>query len=253
MDITRYILIEDEPFACEEIVRMMTKLRPCYVMVGQAESVEQAVRLIGGTEADLIISDISLADGLCFEIFEQIETDLPVIFTTAYDEYAIKAFRVNGIDYLLKPVDEDELTRALCKFERNAAVMSASHAGVRRMAASYLESKRKARFLVQTGDTFRYVETRDIAFFYSEDKYTYLHLFSGRRYIIDYSLDRLEEQLDNGMFFRVARGGIVNIHAIDRCSRFFGGRLKLHLVAECPHDMFVSSSRSAEFLRWMEM
>ena len=122
---------------------------------------------------------------MSFEIFEQCPVDLPVIFTTAYDEYAIKAFKVNSIDYLLKPIEESDLEAALCKFERNSALRSAAPE-YRQLELGYLAANKKNRFLVQVGDTFRYVETPDVAFFYSEDKLTYLHLFSGKRYIISY-------------------------------------------------------------------
>ena len=176
----KYLLVEDERFAYEELKRMMQRLRPSWQLAGWAESVEQAVLLLRQGSLDLMIVDIRLSDGLSFEIFEQCPVDLPVIFTTAYDEYAIKAFKVNSIDYLLKPIEESDLEAALCKFERNSALRSAAPE-YRQLELGYLAANKKNRFLVQVGDTFRYVETPDVAFFYSEDKLTYLHLFSGKR------------------------------------------------------------------------
>ena len=178
----KYLLVEDERFAYEELKRMMQRLRPSWQLAGWAESVEQAVLLLRQGSLDLMIVDIRLSDGLSFEIFEQCPVDLPVIFTTAYDEYAIKAFKVNSIDYLLKPIEESDLEAALCKFERNSALRSAAPE-YRQLELGYLAANKKNRFLVQVGDTFRYVETPDVAFFYSEDKLTYLHLFSGKRYV----------------------------------------------------------------------
>ena len=174
----KYLLVEDERFAYEELKRMMQRLRPSWQLAGWAESVEQAVLLLRQGSLDLMIVDIRLSDGLSFEIFEQCPVDLPVIFTTAYDEYAIKAFKVNSIDYLLKPIEESDLEAALCKFERNSALRTAAPE-YRQLELGYLAANKKNRFLVQVGDTFRYVETPDVAFFYSEDKLTYLHSSPG--------------------------------------------------------------------------
>lgn len=247
----KYLLVEDERFAYEEIKRMMQRLRPDYLLTGWAESVEQAVLLLQQGNIDLMIVDIRLSDGLSFEIFEQVAVDTPVIFTTAYDEYAIKAFKVNGIDYLLKPIEEEDLDRALCKFERNNALHSAAPE-FKQLQQEYLTKSTKNRFLVQIGDAFQYVLTEDIAFFYSEEKYTYLHLFSSKRYIINYSLDQLESMLDRSIFFRVSRNCISNIKAIKRSSKFFGSRLKLHLSPECPLEVLVSRTRVNDFLKWID-
>ncbi|MEL5893468.1 LytTR family DNA-binding domain-containing protein [Bacteroides sp. GD17] len=247
----KYLLVEDERFAYEELKRMMQSLRPDYQLAGWAESVEQAVLLLKQGGIDLLIVDIRLSDGLSFEIFEQCPVDLPVIFTTAYDEYAIKAFKVNSIDYLLKPIEECDLEAALCKFERNGMLRSAAPE-CKQLEMGYLAANKKNRFLVQVGDTFRYVETADIAFFYSEDKLTYLHLFSGKRYIINYSLEQLESMLDRCVFFRVSRNCIANIKSLCKSSRYFGSRLKLYFQPECPHEVLVSRSRVADFLKWVD-
>ena len=220
----KYLLVEDERFAYEELKRMMQRLRPSWQLAGWAESVEQAVLLLRQGSLDLMIVDIRLSDGLSFEIFEQCPVDLPVIFTTAYDEYAIKAFKVNSIDYLLKPIEESDLEAALCKFERNSALRSAA-------------------------PEYRQLE---LGYFYSEDKLTYLHLFSGKRYIISYSLDQLEGMLDRDVFFRVSRSCISNIRSIRKSSRYFGSRLKLYFEPECPHEVLVSRSRVADFLKWVD-
>lgn len=248
---TRYLIVEDERLAYEEIHRMMGKLRPAYDFAGWAESVEQAVCLLKKESFDLLIVDISLSDGVSFEIFEQCPVEIPIIFTTAYDEYALDAFHVNSIDYLLKPIGEGELDAALGKFERLCCLRSATPE-CRKLEADYLSSRKKNRFLVQTGDTFRPVATADVAFFYSEDKYTYLHLFLGRRYIIDYTLDRLEWMLDVEQFFRVSRNCIANIRSIHKISKYFAGRLLLQFQPECPHEVIVSRSRADDFLKWAD-
>ena len=248
---TGYVLIEDERFACEEMNRMMRKLRPEYSCLGSAGSVEEAVVLLKRTRPDMMLVDVSLADGICFEIFDQVPEDIPVIFTTAYDEYAIKAFKVNSVDYLLKPVDEGDLEAALQKFERRSAVRNHS-SGLERLRSDFISRNRKNRFLVQAGDSYRHIETKDIAYFYSEEKYTFLHLFSGGRYVIGYSLDQLEGMLDPGMFFRVSRGFITSIDAVVESTRYFGNRMVLRLEPEFPQRVLVSRGRVNAFFRWAD-
>ncbi len=233
MFMTGYVLIEDERFACEEMNRMMRKLRPEYSCLGSAGSVVEAVALLKRTRPDMMLVDVSLADGICLEIFDQVPEDIPVIFTTAYDEYAIKAFKVNSVDYLLKPVDEGELEAALQKFESREAVRNHS-SELERLRSDFISRNRKNRFLVQVGDSYQHIGIKDIAYFYSEEKYTFLHLFSGGRYVIGYSLDQLEGMLDPGMFFRVSRGFITSIDAVVESTRYFGNRLVLRLEPEFP-------------------
>lgn len=248
---TKYLVVEDERFAYEELKRMMQVLRPDYQLVGWAESIEQTILLLRQNKIDLMIVDIRLSDGVSFEIFEQCPVNIPIIFTTAYDEYALQAFKVNSIDYLLKPIEENELEAALIKFERNHSLHSTTPQ-YWKLEADYLTHNKKNRFLIQVGDTFQYVETHEAAFFYSEDKYNYLHLFSGKRYIINYSLDMLEGMLDKEIFFRVSRNCIANVKAIQKSSRYFGSRLKLYFRPECPHEVLVSRNRVGDFLKWMD-
>lgn len=247
----KYIIIEDERFAYSEIKRMIGKLRPDYELVGWAQDVEQAVTLLKQSHADLAFADIRLADGLCFDAFEQCHTNTPVIFTTAYDDYAIKAFKLNSIDYLLKPIDEDDLSYALDKMERNKGISPLSDC-YNQLVENYRGNTQKNRFLIHFGDEYRYVDTEAIAFFYSEDKATYLSTAVGRHYVIDYSLEQLGPMLDPRLFFRASRGCIVNIKAISKVSRFFAGRLRLTLTPECPQKVTVSRARANEFLAWLD-
>lgn len=258
----KYFILEDEPFAYEEIRRMMGILRPGYVLQGWAVSVEEALMKLKTVVPDLLIADIRLSDGLCFDVFEHINLQVPVIFTTAYDEYALQAFRVNSIDYLLKPVEEEELEHALQKLETCYLPVLSSETDrpqadtpaedYHQLAASYLKHVKKNRFLVSVGDTFSTIESSDIAFFYSEDKYVFLHLFTGRRYIINYSLDQLEPMLDERDFHRVSRSCIAHIRAVKKASRYFGSRLLMDFTVACPQEVIVSRSRVAEVLKWMD-
>ena len=214
-------------------------------------SVEEALRTLRKAVPDLLLVDIRLSDGLCFDVFERMPVNTPVIFTTAYDEYALRAFRVNGIDYLLKPIEEKDLERALAKFETNN-LPNPSSEEYRSLMTAYLGSVKKNRFLVSVGDTFRYVDASDIAFFYSEDKYNYLHTFGGKRYIINYSLEQLEAMLERNDFFRVSRSCIAHIKSVRKVSKFFGGRLLVSFSPECPLEVIVSRSRADGFLKWMD-
>lgn len=251
MTMTSYLLIEDEHFARDEVKRIMQRIRPGYRLAGEAESVEEAVALLRGGSPDLLLADICLADGLCFEIFEELKLEIPVIFTTAYDEYAIKAFKLNSIDYLLKPVDAGELERALEKFERRALPTSLSPQ-LEKLKADIFRAHRKNRFLVQTGDRFEHVYTKDTAFFYSEDKYVWLHTFDGRRHIIGYSLEQLEDMLDPAMFFRLSRNCIANIASISGSAKWFGGRILPEFRPECPLKVVVSRKRADDYLKWLD-
>lgn len=258
----KYFILEDEPFAYEEIKRMMGILRPKYVLQDWATSVEEALVKLKTVTPDLMIVDIRLSDGLCFDVLEHISLHVPVIFTTAYDEYALQAFRVNSVDYLLKPVEEEDLERALQKLETCYIAAHSSESdgpqanlpteNYHQLAASYLRHVKKNRFLVSVGDTFSTIGTSDIAFFYSEDKYVFLHMFSGKRYVVNYSLDQLEPMLDERDFHRVSRSCIANIKAIKNASRYFGSRLLIKFSVDCPQEVIVSRSRVAEVLKWMD-
>lgn len=249
----KYVIIEDERFACEEIRRMMRSLRPDMELAGWATGVEQAVVMLRQVkDIDLIVADIQLDDGLCFDIFDRIDTTVPIIFTTAYDEYAIRAFKLNSIDYLLKPIEEEDLKTALEKTERRTTENSSlalSHSIQNSLAR---DGQPKTRFLIQQGDAFYSVPSTDIAFFYSEDKYTFAHLSNGRRHIIDYTLEELDRLLDSHEFFRISRQLIVNISSVVKSTRLFGGRMKVYLKPDCPHEAMVSRSRVPDFVRWLD-
>lgn len=251
---TRYFIIEDEPLAYKELRRMIESLRPDYALVGWAASVEQAVVALGQVSADLVFADIKLQDGDSFEIFDHAAANVPLIFTTAYDDYALRAFRLNSVDYLLKPIEPEHLERALDKYERRLCLTPASdtYAALRReMAGAW----HKTRLMVQHGDAYEFVPTREAACFYSEDKCTLVHTFAGRRHILSYSLDDVERMLDAAQFFRVSRSLIINIDSVKRITKYFSGRLQLHLVPaldKCPLEPYVSRSRATAFLKWID-
>ncbi|UKT65929.1 LytR/AlgR family response regulator transcription factor [Pedobacter mucosus] len=246
----KYLIVEDERFAQEELKRMMGKLRPGYLLEKQTKTVIDTIAFLKTFTVDLILMDVRLADGSCFEIFYHIDVSTPVIFTTAYDEHAIKAFKLNSIDYLLKPFDEKELEAALIKFE-NIFHNQPNTTSLKNFE-QILSVKTKNRFLISKGENYHYIETTNIAHFYSEDRVVFLHTFQDKRYIINYTLDQLERQLDSRLFFRVSRNCIGNVKAIENVSRYFNSRLKLFFSPECPHEVLVSRVRVTDFLKWMD-
>lgn len=248
---TKYLIVEDERFAYEEMKRMVSRLRPDYELINRTETIEETIVFLKRNTVDLILLDIRLADGNCFEIFEHVPVPTPVIFTTAYDEHAIRAFKVNSIDYLLKPIEEADLLTALQKYERLRANQKPLF-DYRKLEEALMENHKRNRFMVQLGDNYHHIDTTDIAFIYSEDKVVFLHTFSNKRYIVDYTLSQIEEQLDKKMFFRVSRSCIANINSIKKIAKYFNSRLKLTFQPGCPHEILVSRERVSDFLKWID-
>ncbi|MGB3064314.1 LytR/AlgR family response regulator transcription factor [Sphingobacterium thalpophilum] len=246
----KYLIVEDERFAYEEVKRMITKLRPEYELEKQTKTVIDTIAFLKTSAVDLILMDIRLADGNCFEIFNHLEVSTPVIFTTAYDEHAIKAFKLNSIDYLLKPFNETELEAALIKFEK--IFQHVPYTTSPKNYEQLLSVRTKNRFLISKGENYHYIETKDIAHFYSEDGVVFLHTSSDKRYIINYTLEQLEQLLDNRLFFRVSRNCIGNVRAIKNVAKYFNSRLKLSFSPVCPHEVLVSRVRVPDFLKWMD-
>lgn len=254
-DIT-ILLIEDEAHNMRLLQGMITKLRPHWKVAATFESVKSTVQwLKGNPMPDLIFMDIQLADGLCFAIFDQVEVKSMVIFTTAFDNYAIRAFKVNSIDYLLKPFKDAELESAILKFEKFKSLSEPALPGhdyqelleaIRRG-----EKKYRKRFLIARGSGFEKVETDQIAYFYNEHRITRAFTFQGNSHVVDFSLDALEEQLDPENFFRANRQLVVNIQAVERIENHFGGKLKLKLIPPLEGDPMVSRLKAMAFRQWL--
>ena len=247
----RYLIIEDEPLAQEELVRMLKALDPNFMLLASIDSVKQSIEWFNTNEQpDIVFMDIHLSDNICFEIFNKVEITVPVIFTTAYDQYAIEAFKTNGIAYLLKPIEEDELIAALKKFRTltNTNIeLSSIHSHIQQL--STLNSY-KERVLAKVGDNYQHVAMQDVAYFYSEDHYTFVATKDKQRYIINYTLDTLVEQINPQQFFRISRQFIVNINAINNISKHFNGRLKITVNPSFSEDIYVSRNRVQTFLAW---
>ncbi len=251
----RTLIIEDEALACEKVVDYLNRYSKEFIVLGCLDSVQAAISWLGANEPpDLIFLDIYLADGSCFEIFEKIEVNAPVIFTTAHDQYAIQAFQVNSIDYLLKPLNYNDFAKALLKLEKvSGTIFSKLDNRVKELLKTIKSANRpyKSRFLVKCGERIRYIETGEIAFFYSEDKLTFLVTKQQNKHAIDYSLDGLQSQLDPFLFFRVNRKYLMNIHSIKVVDPFYKGKLRIEAFPASAEDIIVSSEKAKDFKKWL--
>lgn len=247
------LVVENEHPAADKIVRLMKKLDKSIAVIDVIETVEDAInRLQENPQPDLILMDIQLDDGLCFEIFDTINVDTPVIFTTAYDEYTLRAFKVNSIDYLLKPVDEESLRAALAKFKKLNADKDPFRRDFRQLINEF-RNQYKSRFLIRIGDKFRSVPAGEISHFHITERSVFLNDYNGRDYGIDNSLDNLQEMLDPRKFFRINRECIVNIDSISLMYSYSSSRLQLTLKGQEQNELFVvSRDKVADFKKWID-
>ncbi|MCG9972703.1 LytR/AlgR family response regulator transcription factor [Christiangramia crocea] len=245
------IIIEDEKPAARRLQRMLSKLG--IETKTMLHSVAEAVEWFSSHEhPDLIFLDIQLSDGLSFEIFDHIKTDSAIIFTTAYDEYALRAFKLNSIDYLLKPIDEEELETAIKKFRHTQHQAENINVKELRSLLNLSGGKNyKNRFTAQVGQHLKLVETSDIACFFSENKTTYMHCYSGRNYPVEVSLEQLDEELDPEKFFRINRKCLLNIDAIRDIVSYTNSRLEIKLNNFDEFQLIVSRERVKDFKVWL--
>jgi two-component system, LytTR family, response regulator LytT len=246
------LIIEDEKAAAERLVGLIKNYDPSAEMMGIIQSVEKSIEWLNNHQApDLIFMDIQLSDGLSFEIFEQTIVKTAVIFTTAYDEYALKAFKVNSIDYLLKPIDQDELNNAIHKFKENNTPKEIPTQVFDSILHS-LTKKYKNKFVLKVGEHIKVFTLEDIQCFYSMEKYTFLQNNSGHDYAINYTLDQLEDLLDPVLFFRINRKFIVSFSAISDIISYSNSRLKVKLNSNKSDDLIVSREKVQDFKKWLE-
>ena len=265
MDVN-YIIVEDEIHSGEMLRDMISELRPDWKFETLLQSVSETVDYLNENEHPRIIFlDIELADGNCFSIFEQIKVDdSGIIFTTAYNEFALKAFNLNSIDYLLKPIKEEELERAIAKFEKAVEIISRSQEEDKQKTNSseidYNELARsiaktqggfRKRFLISKREAFFKLGVEDIAFFYFDARVTFAVTFEGRQHILNQSLDKLEEELDPEMFFRSNRQTIINVEAIEKFESYFSGKLVVKLVNGLNDKVMISRAKAGAFKEWM--
>ena len=256
----KVLIIEDEPFAQQELKRLLEAIDGEIDVVDMLDSIEDTVEWLKKNKSpELIFLDIQLADGLSFDIFKQTEVNSPVIFTTAYDQYAIKAFELNSIDYLLKPIEKTKLQKALHKFQRmiNQLGKNVSHEITlsKKQLDSILELTRKdfkSRFITKSGNLIKHIHTSNIAYFFAEDNVVFLITRTGERYIIDNSIEEINNIIDPKSFFRLNRAFITHIDSIHKVHKYLNSRLKLELIPKCEKEVIISRKRVPDFLEWLE-
>jgi len=249
------LIIEDEPQAADRLTSLIRSLQPDARVLACLDSVKRSVVwLATNSSVDLIFMDIQLADGLSFEIFDKVEVKAPVIFTTAYNEYALKAFKVNSIDYILKPVDKDELGAAFKKYQSltRQQVAPAKMMESINYAMQMLTKKYKERFVIKVGEHLKSVEVSEILFFFSLEKTTFAQTREGRKHILDFTLDQLDGLLDPARYFRINRKYIVGFDSIQDMISYTNSRLKLVLKTSDDQDVIVARERVQEFKDWLD-
>jgi DNA-binding LytR/AlgR family response regulator len=254
-------IVEDEDLAVRKLQKTLHSIDADIKVAGTADSIAAAVEwLQTNARPDLILMDIELADGQSFEIFNLIEVKSPVIFTTSYDEYALKAFKVNSVDYLLKPIQKDELEAALAKFRKlKDNFKSSENEGPKvsnlvkelQFALQQQNKEYRKRFLVKHAQKLMSIEVDRIAYFFSDERLNFFKTWDDKKYIIDYTLDEIEDMLDPSQFFRISRAFMVSIKSIDQIQDYFGNRLKLTLKPDIDKEALVSREKVTPFKEFM--
>jgi len=251
------LIIEDEQHNARLLKGMIIKSRPHWEIVNTFESIKKTVSWLRQNPApDLIFMDIQLTDGECFSIFEQVDLESMIIFTTAYDEYALQAFKVNSIDYLLKPIKESELELAIGKFEKLFKLSDIPNfkpnyqdliSDIRNRIKQY-----RKRFLVSGITSYFKVDVENIAYFYTENRVTFAVTFDNREHVLDLTLEKIEEQVDPQIFFRANRGIIINDESVLKFENYFGGKLIVTLVHPFKNSITISRLKATEFKNWLD-
>ncbi|RDB05509.1 LytR/AlgR family response regulator transcription factor [Runella aurantiaca] len=256
----KVVIIEDEALAARQLKAMVQECDENIEVITMLDSVESSIQWLRDNERpDLLLMDIELCDGQSFEIFSQVEVKSPVIFTTAYNEYAIQAFKVNSIDYLLKPIDEDALKRSLYKFQelkKLYGTTAENHLDVNELVHLIKQTKvspsdYRERFLLKQGSRLVPVSVDDIAYFYSQERLSFVKTWDERSYVVDYTLDELECILNPKQFFRANRQIILCPKSVDKIHLHFNSRLKLDLRPCTEEEVFISRDKAGEFRNWM--
>jgi DNA-binding LytR/AlgR family response regulator len=249
----RVIIIEDEIPAAKRLEKLLHNYDDNIEIVHKSDSIESSVRYLSVAEnINLIFMDIQLADGLSFDIFEQVKITTPVIFTTAFDQYTLKAFKVNSIDYLLKPIDENELHKSLKKYKQLYSKTPADFSDkIMKLVQDMNTVKYKERLLIKRGQQLSYLKIESTAYCYADGKLCYAVDFNGSKYLLENNLSQLEEQLQPDNFYRINRHLLVNIEAVKKVHTWLGGRLKVEVLPATTAETVVSRERVNGFKEWL--
>ncbi|WP_103068269.1 LytR/AlgR family response regulator transcription factor [Aquimarina sediminis] len=246
------LIIEDEPRAARQLQNLLSKSAFNFQLLDIIDTVEDAVLWFAqNTSPDLVFMDIQLADGLSFEIFQKVEVVAPIIFTTAFDQYAIQAFKVNSIDYLLKPIQNDELDTALQKFmNSNKAATQIEPVLLKELLSSMQTPQKRSGILVKEGSGFVQIRISELLYAYSQDSITF-GVTHTKRYIIDETMDQLFDSLDDTKFYRINRGQIISKNSIYKIDPYFNHRVKLSITNPRDQEFIVSRQKTSDFKEWM--
>lgn len=250
----KVLIVEDEKMAANRLNKLLAELAPEAEVLAQLDSVKRASEWLTTQSADLLFFDIQLADGLSFEILDKVKVEAPIIFTTAFDEYAIKAFKVNSVDYLLKPIDPKELEAALHKFKSQfqSSPQPMLDLSAIEQAMKQMTRKFKERFVVKIGEHIRTLEVADTTFFFSQEKATYLQNADHKRFIIDYTLEQVQELIDPEDFYRINRKYLISMRAVKDIVSYSNSRLRIILNGSDEMDAIVSRDKVQDFKRWLD-
>jgi len=247
------LIIEDEKIASNRLEQLLNQIDATISVAAKIGTIREAVDWLCTNSPDLIFSDIQLSDGLSFNIFEKVEVNAPIIFTTAYDQYAIKAFKVNSIDYLLKPIDIEKLTQSIGKYKNLTRKRDENKIDIETLLKSFVkkEDTYKKRFVITIGPKVKIINIEDINYFFVQDKGVFIQTKTNKSVAIDYSLDALEKVLDPELFFRINRKYIVHIDSIANIYALSKSRIKIALAPPVGEDIIISFDRSRNFKNWL--
>ena len=249
----KVLIIEDEPLAARRLQHFLKEIDPTIEILDVIDSVSASVEWLKAQEADLLFLDIHLADGESFSIFEQVEVKCPIIFATAYDQYAIRAFKVNSIDYLLKPIEKEELEASLNKY-RSQKVPPSSEWDIKSLLQSLQPQSQQfqQRFMVSSGEKIKSIKVEDVAYFFGQKKYVFLTTRDNRKHIISYTLGTLETLLDPNHFFRINRQFIISFDAIQHMYPYSKSRIRIDLDPKPEMEAIVSIDKARHFKNWLD-
>ena len=255
--IMKALIIEDEKIAADRLGKLIASADPSIEVVGKIETVRNAVHWLQSNELpDVIFLDIQLADGLSFEIFKQVNINVPVIFTTSYDQYALKAFQLNSVDYLLKPIQEKDVLQAVKKLtaikDQFSTPSTLDQQAVRKIYQAFTKKNYKERYIVKVGEHIKSISTTEILYFESKEKATFIKTKDHRSFIIDNTMDQVQEQLDPSEFFRINRKFIISMESFDDIVSWSNSRLRVCLKGNSTMEAIVARERVNEFKKWLD-
>jgi two-component system response regulator LytT len=257
----KILIVEDEDLAVKKLKKTLASVDEKAIVVGETDSIKSTVSWLENNPVpDLILMDIELADGQSFEIFNHVQVKSPVIFITSYDEYALKAFKVNSVDYLLKPVQKEDLNTALEKFREMKKIYTTEPAAspqisiddlVKELQQKLQTKEYRKRFLVKHGQKLVSVDVEDIAYFFSDGRLNFFKTNDNKKFVVDYTMDELNEMLDPDRYFRISRSFYISVDSVSQIHDYFGNRLILHLKPETEKEAIVSREKVSDFKTWL--